>query len=1013
MTKPRRSASLAVNCAVALAAVAAVAMRIDVNAQSTPLLVSAQALDPSGGEVPVNTYKTGAQAVPSVAMRPDNSFVVVWESGDKFGCTGSHTAGSCQDGSASGIYGQRFDTTGSPVGGEFAVNTFTNNEQYQPAVATRPTGEFVVVWTTANQPDSGRGLDVYMRRYNASGVALDANGVLVSATAAAHQERPAVAMDASGNFVIMWHSFQDANGNNIYGQRYDASGNALGSEFLVNTGITAFHQTKAAVARAATGEFVAVWESEGADGSGQAIRAQRFNASGQGQGEFAVNTLFTANSQSEAAVAVDTGGGFVIAWQDDNPPADGSGIAIYAKRYNAAGQALGQEFLVNTTTTGNQVQPAVAFEDSGGFLVTWTGPDGAGTGVFGRRYSSSGSPTGQEFRINTTTTSNQGNSAASGGTGKMVVVWESENQDQADSAPGGWTPPSGSYAQLFTVTPEVPGVLQLSASTYSIDESSNAIITVTRTSGTTGTVSATYTLTPGSATSVADYTPASASVSLADGEASKTFTVVVLDDTVDEPNETVTITLSNVAGGASLGSPTTATLTITDDDDPVPNAKGPFYLAEGATGFFTLDFAIANPNTSPAPIKANFLKPDGSTVTLELTLPATSRSTIKVNDVTGLDSTALSTVVESKNALPLVVERTMSWDRANAYGAHTEKAGEGARRQWFFAEGSQGFFDTFILLANPQPNPVTATVTFLVEGETPVTCSFTLAATSRTNVWAGDLLAAGSPSCDAGRYALVNRSFGFTVTFSEPGAAERSMYFGAVPFWSGGHGSVGIAAPATSWYHAEGATGSFFDTYILVANPNPVPADVTYKYFLPSGVVITRAATIAANSRHTVNIEAEHPLLENTAVSTQVTSTLPVVSERAMYWAGPASTWYEAHNSFGLTAIGTKWGMAEGRVGGPRGYETFILLANTTDSAATVTITYLRTNGTTVVKNYGVPPTSRFNVYVNALVPELQNEEFSAVVESTQPIAVERALYWNAGGVFWAAGTNATAARLP
>ncbi|MGE3842866.1 MAG: Calx-beta domain-containing protein [Vicinamibacterales bacterium] len=1008
-----RCTPLVLAASTIVAALAAAATSIDITAQSTPQVVSAQALDASGGEVLVNTYKTGAQAVPSVAMRPDNSFVVVWESGDKFGCTGSHTAGSCQDGSAAGIYGQRFDTAGSPVGGEFAVNTFTNNEQYQPAVATRATGEFVVVWTTANQPDSGRGLDVYMRRYDANGVALDPAGVLVSATASAHQERPAVAMDGSGNFVVMWQSFQDATGNNIYGQRYDGSGNALGGEFLVNSGTTAFHQTKAAVARAASGDFIAVWDSEGADGSGQAIRAQRFTAGGVGQGEFAVNTLSTANSQSEAAVAIDANGNFVIAWQDDNSSADGSGVAIYAKRYNAAGQAQGQEFLVNTTTAGNQTLPSVAFESSGGFLVTWSGQDGSGTGVFGRRYSSSGNPVGQEFRINTTTTSNQSSSSASGGNGKMVVVWESENQDQADTAPGGWTPPSGSYAQLFTVTPEVPGVLQLSASTYATDESSNATITVTRTSGSTGAVSATYALTPGTATSVADYTPASATVSLADGETSTTFTVVILDDTVDEPNETLTITLSNAAGGASLGTPVTATLTITDDDDAVPNAKGPFYLAEGATGFFTLDFAVANPNTSPAPIKANFLKPDGSTVSLELTLPATSRSTIKVNDVTGLDSTAVSTVVESKNGLPLVVERTMSWDRASAYGAHTEKAGEGARRQWFFAEGSQGFFDTFILLANPQPNPVTATVTFLVEGETPVTCSYTLAATSRTNVWAGDLLAAGGPSCDAGRFALVNRSFGFTVAFSEPGAAERSMYFGAAPFWSGGHGSVGIAAPATSWYHAEGATGDFFDTYILVANPNPVSADVTYKYLLPSGVAITRTATIPANSRHTVNIEVEHPLLADTAVSTQVTSTLPVVSERAMYWAGPASGWYEAHNSFGLTTIGTKWGIAEGRVGGSRGYETFILLANTTDTTANVTVTYLRTNGTTLTKTYSVPPTSRFNVYVNSFVPELQNEEFSAIIESTQPIAVERALYWNAGGVFWAAGTNATAARLP
>jgi hypothetical protein len=68
-----------------------------------------------------------------------------------------------------------------------------------------------------------------------------------------------------------------------------------------------------------------------------------------------------------------------------------------------------------------------------------------------------------------------------------------------------------------------------------------------------------------------------------------------------------------------------------------------------------------------------------------------------------------------------------------------------------------------------------------------------------------------------------------------------------------------------------------------------------------------------------------------------------------------------------------------------------------------------------VTKTFTVPPTSRFNVQVGpgADVPELSNEQFGALITSDQPIAVERALYWDAGGVTWAAGTNATATRLP
>jgi hypothetical protein len=579
----------------------------------------------------------------------------------------------------------------------------------------------------------------------------------------------------------------------------------------------------------------------------------------------------------------------------------------------------------------------------------------------------------------------------------------------AYSANPGAAPRVGTIAvsgQTFTLTQAgvapPAGQIQLSTDALTVPEAVGTMaFTVTRTGGSAGAVTVAYATANGTATAVADYGPVSGTLTFADGETTKTIPVVILDDTVDEPNETFTLTLSNATGGATLGTPVVQTVTITDDDDPMPNPSGPFYLAEGATGFFDLEFAIGNPNAVAAPIRASFLKEDGSTVVRDLTLLPTSRTTIRVNEIPGLEDAALSTVIESRAGLTLLVERSMFWDRPNYYGAHTERAGEGARRQWFFAEGSQGFFDTYILLANPQATANTATVTFLTEAAGPIVRTYALPPTSRMNVFAGAI-----PE-------LVGKSFGFTVSFDQPGAAERSMYFGAARFWDGGHASVGIAAPSTSWYHAEGATGSYFDTYILVANPNDTPATVTYTWLLDSGVVITKVKTIPGNARLTVNVEAEDPRLANTAVSTQVSSDLPVVSERAMYWPGPFATWYEAHNSFGLTAIGPKWGIAEGRVGTAVGFETYILLANPDSTAATVTITYLRTTGATVVKTYTVPPTSRFNVYVNGSVPELANEQFSAVISSTVPIAVERAMYSNALGAIWAAGTNATATRLP
>ena len=119
--------------------------------------------------------------------------------------------------------------------------------------------------------------------------------------------------------------------------------------------------------------------------------------------------------------------------------------------------------------------------------------------------------------------------------------------------------------------------------------------------------------------------------------------------------------------------------------------------------------------------------------------------------------------------------------------------------------------------------------------------------------------------------------------------------------------------------------------------------------------------------------------------------------------------------SAGVVTTGTHWGLAEGRVGGDHQFQTYILLANPEATAAEVTITFLREGGAApVVKTYAVPATSRFNVDL-ATVTELQNESFGARIDVTNGvnIAVERSLYWNANGAFWAGGTNALATPVP
>ena len=103
-----------------------------------------------GSEFQVNTYTTNRQFFPSVAMDSDGDFVVTWESRD-------------QDGSIYGIYGRRYNAAGIAQGIEFQVNTYTTGIQGYPSVAMDSDGDFVVSWRSYDQDGSLSG--IYGQRY--------------------------------------------------------------------------------------------------------------------------------------------------------------------------------------------------------------------------------------------------------------------------------------------------------------------------------------------------------------------------------------------------------------------------------------------------------------------------------------------------------------------------------------------------------------------------------------------------------------------------------------------------------------------------------------------------------------------------------------------------------------------------------------------------------------------------------------------------------------------------------
>src|SRR6185369_353819 len=144
-------------------------------------------------DVQVNGFTTGSQRVSSVAVDGNGNFVVAWTSDEP-----------SQDGSDDAAVVRRVDASGVPLGGDIVANTYTTGPQYHTQVAADGTGNFVVVWNSLGQDGASAG--VFARRFDAGGLPLGGE-LQVNAVTTGAQNRPSVAVDAAGEFVIVWDTF--------------------------------------------------------------------------------------------------------------------------------------------------------------------------------------------------------------------------------------------------------------------------------------------------------------------------------------------------------------------------------------------------------------------------------------------------------------------------------------------------------------------------------------------------------------------------------------------------------------------------------------------------------------------------------------------------------------------------------------------------------------------------------------------------------------------------------------
>ncbi|HVF62053.1 MAG TPA: hypothetical protein VNJ70_19770 [Thermoanaerobaculia bacterium] len=389
-----------------------------------------------GPELLLNSKKSGPQWQVDVATAANGSFVVVWASGGVRG-------------TPSNVIARVFSANGNPKTPEIRVSSVDPGRQSHPAVAASANGDFVVVWQSRQAPDSR----IWGQRFTADGQRAGKPFRLLNPGGDDDdpQSEPDVARAAGGRFVVVWKevygfvpyhllplSFVNA-------QRFAADGRPLDQSFPVGMvdgggGV----QSEPAVAMNASGAFIICWTDVSPDPDTYSlddIFATLFTPQGHPVESFYVNPDDTSwRFQNDAAVALADDGGFVVVWRDeladsflgDFDNSDG----IRGQRFAADHSRQGDTFHVNTTTPGYQIYPSVALGPDGGFVVVWQSnndQDGDGWGVFVRRFAADGTPRSREVQINIHTPGNQSLPAvAVAPNGRGAVVWQSMGRDGND-----------------------------------------------------------------------------------------------------------------------------------------------------------------------------------------------------------------------------------------------------------------------------------------------------------------------------------------------------------------------------------------------------------------------------------------------------------------------------------------------------------------------------------------------------------------------------------------------------
>ncbi len=395
-------------------------------------------------EFQVNSYAIGQQTATDVAMDKEGNFAMVWTDIQR-----GHN------------YGRVYRSSGNPITQEFQIGA-SDKRQFISSIAMDDNGDFILVWYEINSASVASTFRVYGRQYNANG---DPKSVPFEISLTSEQTNPndttiyniarfgvnpKVNLDASGNFVVVWHANES-----VFAQRYDNTAALVGDIIYVGDASNNVSEPQPAVAVNNAGAFVLVWTGLDADETG--IFAQRYDNNGQPTGGVIQVNTEQQKIQGYSDIAIQEDGSFIIVWESYEQEGVGLDYGVFGQRFDANGNKVGTAFQINSYTADAQRMPSISLFEDGTFAVTWSslGQDGFAEGIYAKFFDATGNPIapafddsakgslGEEFRMNSYEDPEQERpKTATNGQNILIGAWEDGAND------GSFT---GIFAQRYEV----------------------------------------------------------------------------------------------------------------------------------------------------------------------------------------------------------------------------------------------------------------------------------------------------------------------------------------------------------------------------------------------------------------------------------------------------------------------------------------------------------------------------------------------------------------------------------